>query len=151
MSSSSPSSWTERLAALEGPLVYLIALHSVLVGGMLLIAPEWAVPFAGWKGATPMFFPRQAGIFHFVVVLGYLGEWRATRTVRLMVATKAIAFAFLMGAWLDGESAWSVPFSGLADGAMGLAVALVHRAASRVAETRSASVSTSSLETPSSS
>lgn len=120
--------WPERMAAVEGPLVYLIALHSLIVGGMLLIVPEWAVTFAGWPGATPLFFPRQAGIFHFVVVLAYLGDWHSSRSVRMIVATKAIAFAFLMGAWLDGEAAWSVPFSGLADGAMGLAAALVHRA-----------------------
>jgi hypothetical protein len=125
------ATWRERLAALEGPLVYLIALHSALVGLMLLAFPEWSVRFAGWAGADPWFFPRQAGIFHFVVVIGYLGEWRRHRGVSLMVATKGIAFAFLMGAWLEGESAWSVPFSGVSDGLMGLAVALVHRVASR--------------------
>lgn len=126
--------WRARLAALEGPLVYLISLHSAIVGILLLAFPEWAVRFAGWEGASPYFFPRQAGIFHFVVVLGYLGEWRRHGGVHLMVATKAIAFAFLLGAWLEGESAWSVPFSGFSDGLMGLAVALVHRAAWRGAE-----------------
>ena len=122
-------SWRGRLAAIEGPLVYVIALHTSIVGLMLLAFPEWSVRFAGWPGADPYFFPRQAGIFHFVVVVGYLGEWRRHRGVSLMVATKAIAFAFLLGAWLEGESAWSVPFSGVADGLMGLAVALVHRGA----------------------
>jgi hypothetical protein len=124
--------WRTRLAAVEGPLVYLIALHTAIVGLMLLAFPEWSVRFAGWTGADPWFFPRQAGIFHFVVVIGYLGEWRRHRGVSLMVATKAVAFAFLMGAWIDGESAWAVPFSGVADGLMGLAVAFVHRGAARV-------------------
>jgi hypothetical protein len=140
--------WRARLAASEGPLVYLIALHSAIVGLMLLAFPAWAVPFAGWDGATPLFFPRQAGIFHFVVVIGYLGEWRRERNVRLLVATKAIAFAFLIGAWLDGESAWSVPFSGVADGLMGLVAALVHREASRSSASRAASSAASSVEAP---
>lgn len=130
--------WPERMAALEGPLVYLISLHSLIVGGMLLIVPAWAVTFGGWPGASPLFFPRQAGIFHFVVVLAYLGDWHSSRSVRMIVATKTIAFAFLMGAWLDGEAAWSVPFSGLADGAMGLVAALVHRAAGRSRRSESA-------------
>lgn len=123
------SVWRARLAALEGPLVYLVALHTAIVGLMLLAFPEWSVRFAGWEGVSPYFFPRQAGIFHFVVVVGYLGEWRRHRSVDLMVCTKGIAFAFLLGCWLDGESAWSVPFSGIADGLMGLAVVLVHRGA----------------------
>lgn len=124
-----PSSRRARLAVVEGPLVYLIALHTAIVGVMLLACPEWSVSFAGWEGVSPYFFPRQAGIFHFVVVIGYLGEWRRHRSVDLMVGTKAIAFAFLLGCWLAGESAWSVPFSGIADGLMGLVVALVHRGA----------------------
>ena len=72
------------------------------------------------------------------MVLAYLGDWHSSRSVRMIVATKTIAFAFLMGAWLDGEAAWSVPFSGLADGAMGLVAALVHRAAGRSRRSESA-------------
>jgi len=127
--------WRARLAALEGPLVHLIALHSAIVGLMLLAFPEWSVRFGGWPGADPYFFPRQAGIFHFVVVIGYLGEWRRHRGVSLLVATKSIAFAFLLGAWLEGESAWSVPFSGVTDGLMGLVAFWIHREASRAGST----------------
>ncbi len=96
---------------------------------MLLCAPGWATEFGGWSGVSHLFFTRQAGVFHFVVVMAYLGEYHRLRGVSLMVATKTIAFLFLVGAWLLGERAWSVPLSGFADGAMGLVVALVHRAA----------------------
>ena len=135
--------WRARLVAFEGPLVYLVALHSAGVGLLLLAFPEWSLRFAGWAGAEPLFFPRQAGIFHFVVVLGYLGEWRRHRTVTLMVATKAIAFAFLIGAWLEGESAWSVPFSGFSDGLMGAAAAWIHRLRAEGSSTRPVSPSSS--------
>lgn len=117
------------LRRVESWLVHLIALHSLVVGGMLLLAPGWATEFGGWSGVSHLFFTRQAGVFHFVVVIAYLGEYRRLRGVTLMVATKTIAFVFLVGAWLLGERAWSVPLSGFADGAMGLLVALVHRAA----------------------
>ncbi len=99
--------------------VWLVAAHSVAVGLGLLLAPELATRFAGFGQLTPTFFARQNGVFHLVLAAGYLLEHRRG-SVALLVAVKAAAFAFLMGSWLAGTSAWSVPFSGLADGAMGL-------------------------------
>lgn len=115
-------------ALVERWLVHLVALHSFAVGAMLLLAPGWATSFGGWSGVAPLFFVRQAGVFHFVVVVGYLGEYWSYGGVRLLVATKAIAVLFLAALWLLGESAWSVPLSALGDAAMGLAVAWAHRA-----------------------
>jgi len=115
-------------ASVERWLVHLVALHSLAVGTMLLAAPGWATRFGGWDGVDPLFFVRQAGAFHFVVVVGYLGEYWRYGGVRFLVATKALATLFLVAAWLSGESAWSVPFSAAGDAAMGLAVALAHRA-----------------------
>lgn len=117
------SGWADR----ERLLVTLIALHSLGVGALLLLVPAWAVVFAGWPGAEPLFFPRQAGVFHFVVAFGYLLEHRGHGGVTLLVVTKTVAAIFLLSAAALGEAAWSVPFSGLADGAMGLAVFVVHR------------------------
>jgi hypothetical protein len=116
-----------RLARLEAPLVYLIAAHSLAIGLALVLFPAWVGRFGGWGELDPLFFARQGGAFHLVVVIGYLGEWRLYRNVRLMVATKALAFVFLGALWLAGEEAWSVPFSAAADGLMGLAVAALHR------------------------
>ncbi len=119
------------LAAGERWLVILVAAHSVVIGLLLLLVPAWAVRFAGWDGADPLFFLRQAGVFHFVVALGYLLEYFRSRTVTLLVCTKTAAAAFLLLATAFGEVAWSVPFSGVADGLMGLAVFVAHRAVSR--------------------
>lgn len=106
--------------------MYLVALHSLGVGAMLLGAPGWAVRFAGWEGVETPFFVRQAGVFHFVAVFAYLYEHLRYRGVTILVVTKSLALVFLAGTWLSGEQAWSVPFSALADGAMGVAVWLVH-------------------------
>ena len=46
----------------ERTLIILIALHSIIVGVMLLFFAKWAVEFAGWSGADPIFFIRQAGM-----------------------------------------------------------------------------------------
>ncbi len=111
--------------------VGLIAAHSVGVGAMLLLAPAWAAAFAGWPHAEPLFFLRQAGVFHFVVAFGYLLEHRRSGTVTLLVCTKAAACLFLLAAAAGGEAAWAVPLSGVADGAMGLAAWGLHRRAAR--------------------
>lgn len=112
---------------LERWLVWLIAAHSVAIGVVLLAVPAWAVRFAGWEGAHPLFFPRQAGVFHLVVASGYLLEYHRSQRVTLLVVTKALACTFLLASAAFTDAAWSVLFSGVTDGAMGLAVLLVHQ------------------------
>lgn len=115
----------------ERILIFLISLHSVIVGLMLLFAADWAVRFAGWAGADPIFFIWQAGAFHFVLATGYLVEYSRTKTISLLLIAKTTAFVFLLGGSLLAQTPWSVWFSGLADGAMALTAYLVHRAVKR--------------------
>ena len=115
----------------ERILILLVCLHSVIVGVMLMFFAEWAVRFAGWAGANPVFFIWQAGAFHFVLVTGYLVEYFRWRSISLLLIAKTIAFVFLLGGSLLVETPWSVWFSGFADGAMALAAFLVHRAVTR--------------------
>lgn len=125
--------WHERL------LIHLIALHSIAVGVMLMFFSEWAVQFAGWAHAEPVFFIWQAGAFHFVLAAGYLMEFRRNGTISLLVTAKTTAFVFLIGATILADCPWSVWFSGAADGMMALVALLVHRAALR--ESQSSSIS----------
>jgi hypothetical protein len=118
-------------ASHERVLIYLISLHSFIVGIMLMFAAEWAVQFAGWQGADPIFFIWQAGAFHFVLATGYIVEYRRSRTITLLLIAKSTAFVFLLGGSLLHETPWSVWFSGFADGAMALTAYLVHRAVNR--------------------
>ena len=115
----------------ERLLIFLISLHSIIVGLMLLFAADWAVRFAGWAGADPIFFIWQAGAFHFVLATGYLVEYSRTQTISLLLIAKTTAFVFLIGGSLLVETPWSVWFSGFADGAMALTAYLVHRAVKR--------------------
>jgi hypothetical protein len=112
----------------ERILIFLISLHSFIVGMMLLFSADWAVRFAGWAGADPIFFIWQAGAFHFVLATGYLLEYSRSQTISLLLVAKTIAFVFLIGGSLLTETPWSVWFSGFADGAMALVAFLVHRA-----------------------
>ena len=115
----------------ERILVFLISLHSIIVGIMLLFFGEWAVRFAGWAGADTIFFIWQAGVFHFVLVAGYVVEYSRHRSISLLVIAKTTAFVFLVGGSLLADTPWSVWFSGIFDGAMALTAFLVHRAVTR--------------------
>jgi len=107
--------------------VLLISAHSLAVGLLLLAAPQWAIHFGGWARAEPSFFVRQAGIFHVVLVIGYLIEHLRYRGVLLMVSAKCTAVVFLAGATLLDQVPWAVPVSAAGDAAMALVVWLVHR------------------------
>lgn len=109
--------------------VVLIALHSYAVGLALILVTGWGTRFGGFGEVTPLFFPRQAGVFHLVVATGYLLEYFRYRGVLLLLFAKSCAVVFLTAYWLAAPGAWAVPLSGLGDAAMGLAVLLVWRAA----------------------
>lgn len=114
---------------LEAWLVVLIALHSLTVAFFLLFLTQWGARFGGWGELSPLFFARQAGIFHVVVAAGYLIEWFRYRGVIFLVTTKAIAVVFLGAMYLLNGEPWAVPLSAAGDAAMGLAVLVVHRRA----------------------
>jgi hypothetical protein len=117
----------ERLEALERTLVGLIALHSFVVGLFLTFATEWGARFGGFPSPVPLFFPRQAGAFHFVVAAIYLVEYFHYRGAFLLVMTKSIAVAFLFLTALLDTVPWVVPLSGVGDGLMAAAVVLLRR------------------------
>lgn len=111
----------------EKLLVYLIALHSTMVGAMFLLVPEWTMRFAGWHGIDPLFFAYQAGIFHMVLASAYLIEWQQYRGVSILITAKVIAFVFLITATLIDPIPWAVWTSGILDGGMAVVVWWVHR------------------------
>jgi hypothetical protein len=117
----------------ERVLVVLIALHSLVVGVFLLFATEWGARFGGFGSVQPLFFPRQAGAFHFVVAAAYLIECFRYRGVSILLTTKSIAVVFLVLITLVDDVPWVVPISALGDALMGLAVFLLRRAITREA------------------
>jgi hypothetical protein len=118
----------EGLEEMERVLVVLIALHSLVVGLFLTFATVWGARFGGFPDPVPLFFPRQAGAFHFVVAGVYLVEYSRYRGVLLLVMTKSIAVVFLGLTTLLVAVPWLVPLSGAGDAVMGLAVVLLRRA-----------------------
>lgn len=112
---------------IEHALVVLVAVHSYAVGLVLIFATEWGARLGGWEQVGPLFFARQAGALHLVVATGYLLEYSRYRGVSLLLVAKAIAVVFLFSTAALGNVPWVVPFSGVVDGLLGAAVALVRR------------------------
>jgi hypothetical protein len=106
--------------------VFLVALHSFAIGIMLMFTTAWVLQFAGWDEVSHLFFPRQSGAFHVILAVGYFWEFRAHKTIKLMLLAKgtAVVFLLVMSPW---KEAWSVPFSGILDGLMLVGMAFIHR------------------------
>ena len=119
----------DRARRFERWYVPLVALHSYCVGGFLLFATRWGAEFGGWGDIEPLFFARQAGIFHFVVATGYLIEYQRDRRITLMLTAKSIAVVFLTVMALVDGGPWTVPLSAVADGSMALIAWWLHRRA----------------------
>ena len=119
---------------LERWLVVLIAAHTFAIGVALLAVPGWALRFGGWDVIPPLFFPRQAGVFHLVVGTGYLVEFSRSRGVVLLLTAKACAAVFLVGASVLATVPWFVTFAGVADGLMGASVLAARALVSRAEE-----------------
>ena len=114
---------------LERLVVHLVALHSVAVGLGLIFLTRWGAAFGGWPDVTPLFFVRQAGVFHFVVVAGYLLEYHRSGGVTFLLTTKSIAVVFLLAMTVVDGGPWMVPASAAGDALMGAIVWAVHRRA----------------------
>lgn len=115
-------------ARLETVGVFLVSLHSLLIGVGLMVATDWILNFAGWGHVENLFFPRQSGVFHVVIAVGYWWEYRRHGSIFLMIFAKSAAVVFLlvMSPW---KEAWSVPFSGITDGLMMVGMLTVRRLA----------------------
>jgi hypothetical protein len=124
-----------RPAKAEAMAVALVAAHSLGIGLVLLFATDWGVRLGGFGAVTPLFFARQAGAFHLVVAAGYTLEYLDHRGVSFLLATKAIAVAFLCVVTVASDVPWPVPLSAAGDATMGVGVALLHRAARRAQAT----------------
>jgi len=119
--------WEGRLARLTGPFVYAVALHSLLIGAAMALAPRWTLGFGGF-GDAPSFFVRQGGVFHLVLGLVYFLEWRRRRRLGAMLVAKWSASCFLIASVLSGEAqAWAVKVSLLGDLAMAVVAVILAR------------------------
>jgi predicted acyltransferase len=111
----SPNIWRR----LEGVGVFLVALHSLAIGIMLVFATAWVLDFAGWDEVSHLFFPRQSGAFHIILAAGYVWDGffpmnKSIWTSSYVVYTAGLALNFLAICYwfidVKGYKKWAVPF-----------------------------------------
>ncbi len=104
--------------------VGLTALHSLILGALLLAFPGAVLGLFGWQYDCSSFFPAQSGLF--LVLLGgaYLAGLWYRPFVWFLVATKVAAVVFLVSEVITDNCPTIVLLQGVVDGLMGTAVTL---------------------------
>jgi hypothetical protein len=102
--------------------VFLVAVHSIILGIVLITAPEWLLSVFEWSIDCDPFFLQQAGLFHILLGLVYLVEFSAHGGVRTLLAAKSCAVVFLTIQYLWGIHEPAVLMSDLVDAGMAMIV-----------------------------
>ncbi len=104
--------------------LFLVALHSFIVGINLILFPtEWMTEF-GFAQISEQFFKIQGGVFHIVMAVAYtLAGWRPKEYKVLIIfsiTAKFMATVFLFSYFFFVNSLITVLLSGIVDFFMGL-------------------------------
>lgn len=108
-------------------IVFLVSLHSIVIGLLLLIFGNEVFGLFGWKPDCDAFLFHQVGIFHVVLALLYSIEFLRYKRVDSILLAKSMAFTFLLVEYLFFTHESAILFAGVADGCIGLAVAICYR------------------------
>jgi hypothetical protein len=104
----------------------LVAIHSLLMGLILIAQPAVLMEFAGFSPDFEHFFPAQGGVFHLLMTVAYLmgaiNIEKYHHFIVFSVFVKAVATFFLILYCFAVEFKWIVFLSGIADGVMGLMI-----------------------------
>ncbi len=112
---------------IETIIVFLIALHSLVVGLAMVFQPIRTLELFGWNYQGPMFFPTQAGVF--LVLFGILFMailfHRTLTWFIVVVKTAAVIFLLSQHFILAPNAPDTILLAALLDGLMGASVAAV--------------------------
>ena len=107
-------------------LLWLIGLHSILVGFGLVFLPASIMPKFGLESYIEGFFPVQGGVFHIVMGIAYLlagiGIEKFKGLITLTILAKFLATIFLLTYFISIKQAWVILASGIGDFVMGVLV-----------------------------
>jgi hypothetical protein len=104
-----------------------VALHSLLLGTSLLVAPVRVLGLAGWAYEGSRFFPAQSGLFLLILGVIYVVAVERPALAWVIVLSKALAVLFLVGEAVAGNCPPVVYAAAGGDAAMGLGVLLAWR------------------------
>lgn len=108
--------------------LWFMAIHSFIVGLLLLVLNGEMIGFFGFAGGEA-FFRIQGGVFHLVMCVAYclaaLRPYGGRPLIILIIAAKFMAFAYLLIYYFVADPILVLLLSGIGDGLMGLAVLLL--------------------------
>lgn len=111
-------------------LLWLITIHSAVVGIALILLPFQLLEFFGYFGYSGIFFKTQGGVFHVVMAVAYalaaVNLGKAHFVIVFIIAAKSMATIFLLSYYIWIEPIWTVFFSAMGDGAMAIVLYLVY-------------------------
>jgi len=111
--------------------LWLVALHSFLVGIGLIVLPSSAFEFFGYEQTFDRFFSSQGGVFHIAMAVCYglagYDKIRYKSLILFTIVVKLMATVFLASYYLFVSSQWLIIISCLSDLSMGLIVFYLYR------------------------
>jgi len=104
--------------------LWLIAVHSFLVGIALILFPPSYLEFFGFSNYQYSFFQAQGGVFHLVMSVAYLMAikymYKSPGLIVFSISAKFIATLFLLIYYLFLEHSWMIIMSAFGDAAMAI-------------------------------
>lgn len=110
-------------------VLWLTAIHSFLVGLLLIVLPESAIVYFGFDPNNHNFFRVQAGVFHIVMSVFYAAAATDIRKhillIKLIITTKFIATVFLISYYAFISQVLVILLSGIGDFLIGAVILLL--------------------------
>ncbi len=114
-------------------ILILTAIHSFVVGMLLISLPSNIIELFGYSADSERFFRTQGGVFHIVMALGY---WMASRDIlnsqvliKFIILVKLIATAFLLIYYFFVTSLFIIISSGIVDLIIGIIIYIANTSA----------------------
>lgn len=111
--------------------LWLVAIHSFLVGIGLIVLPSSFFELLGFEKTFDRFFSTQGGVFHIAMAFGYAiaayDKIKYHQLIVFSIIVKFIATIFLINYFLFITSLWLIIFSGISDFIMGAVILYLYR------------------------
>jgi hypothetical protein len=109
-------------------LFWAMALHSFVIGLLLIFHPADMISFFGYKSINEQFFPVQGGVFHVLMAVLYTltaMQWEHLKClVYFSVIVKSTAVVFLFSYYVFADGIPILIVLGICDGAMAVLIVL---------------------------
>lgn len=111
--------------------LYLVALHSFIVGIGLIFLPDSVFQFLGFIKTFDRFFSTQGGVFHIAMSLAYaMAAYNLIKYKQLIlfsIIVKFIATIFLFTYFIFISNQWLIILSGISDLIMAIITLVLYR------------------------